>query len=294
MKSTPSDRDRTVCNVCDNPGTVDRATEIAQIPSNMKRFQHQYFTVWRCKNCSSLHSQESVDLNVYYKDYFSNIGLNYFTICSYWSQIQFLRKNGLQKNRQILDFGCNHGSFVSFLNKLGYKGAIGYDPYVPQFSDRTVLDRQYHIVTSYDVIEHFEEPRDLFEEAVRCLEPGGLFLIGTPNAQELNLSDVHRPEFHQPYHRHILSERALIDLGVSYGLEVVEVVDRWCFDTLFPGVNTRFIWSYVRRMGNAIDSLEDTPRIGMVFTSPLLLFYFFLGYFFPIPGNMIILFRRPL
>ncbi|MDR9405054.1 MAG: class I SAM-dependent methyltransferase [Halothece sp. Uz-M2-17] len=290
--SRKKDQNFTTCNVCEQPQTFEVAKEVKVIPSNMSQFKHQQFTVWRCNNCHTLHSKEAVDLDLYYENYFKKINLNYFTSCAYWQQIQLLKKYGLKQSHNILDFGCNQGSFLKVLKQLGYRQAKGYDPYVSEFADSTILNDRYDVITSYDVIEHVEKPRLFFQQMVRCLEIGGLLLIGTPNATQVDFSDIYCPELHQPYHRHILSQKALINLGLSSGLEVVKVIHRWCYDTLLPGVNTRFILSYVKRLGNMIDCLEDPPHIGMVLTSPLLLFYFFWGYFFPTPGNVIILFRR--
>jgi hypothetical protein len=68
-----------LCNVCQHPGTFDNTLDVKQIPSNLRKFKEQKFTVWRCSSCHSLHSKESVDLNYYYENYIiGKQGLNYF------------------------------------------------------------------------------------------------------------------------------------------------------------------------------------------------------------------------
>ena len=37
--------------------------------SNVKPFREEFFTVWRCNNCGSLHSKEGIDLEYYYHKY---------------------------------------------------------------------------------------------------------------------------------------------------------------------------------------------------------------------------------
>lgn len=183
--------------------------------------------------------------------------------------------------------------FVSFLLQCGYN-ASGYDSYVEKYSDRKVLSNVYDVVTSYDVIEHANQPVEFFEQLVCCLQQGGLFAVGTPDADKINLSDPEKfsMELHQPYHRHILSEETLLKLGAHAGLDIVKVYHRFYFDTLYPMVNTRFLKAYVRCTGNFIDVIFEEPRLRFLFTLPQLLFYALAGYFFPPSGNITVFFRK--
>ena len=141
--------------------------------------------------------------------------------------------------------------FVLFLQQCGYK-AFGYDPYVEKYSDKKVLENRYDIVTSYEALEHANQPVEFFEQIAHCVRQGSLIAIETPNADEIDLQDPVKfaLELHQPYHRHILSEKSLINLGLKRGLEVVKIYHRFYFDTLYPMVNTRLLKSYVRITGN--------------------------------------------
>ncbi|NEO74379.1 class I SAM-dependent methyltransferase [Moorena sp. SIO3H5] len=283
----------TVCNVCDNPGTFKQAKDVRQISSNVRKFKEHKFTVWRCSSCHSLHSKDSVDLDYYYADYpINNLRFNNFiSRLAYQGPLKLLLKHGFKKNHKLLDFGCNQGLFLSFLHQLGYNNAFGYDSYIPKYSDQSVLDHEYDIIFTDQVIEHLKEPRKVFGQLVSCLKKGGLLVVGTPNADEIELSDSYLTMLHQPYHQHILSEKALLNLGLSNGLEVVKVYKRWSGNSLFPTLNPRFIFTYVRCTGNMIDVATEPPRLGTILTSPLLMFYAFAGYFFPHPGNMIVVFR---
>ena len=282
-----------LCNVCQQPGTFDNALEVKQIPSNIRKFKDQKFTVWRCSSCRCLHSKELVDLNYYYENYvIGKEDLNYFFRCVYNNRLRLLRKCGLKKDSKLLDYGCNQGLFLSFLNQLGYENVFGYDPYVSKYSDQKVLSKKYDFITTYDVIEHVDEPRDFLTQLVSCLEKGGLLILGTPNADEIKLSDPGSPELHQPYHRHILSEKALINLASSQGLEVVEFSKRAYWDTLYPMLNTRLLWTYIYQTENVIDVLQEPLRLKMLLTSPLLIFYSFAGYFCRMPGSMTVVFRK--
>ena len=285
--------DFTVCNICENPGTIEESTEAGQVYSNVRKFKNDKFTVWRCTNCGSLHCKESVDLDQYYAHYpLQHDTLNYVNYIAYRNRLRLLKKHGLNKNHKILDFGCGSGVFVSFLRRQGYD-ASGYDAFVKTYSDRKILNTKYDVITSYDVIEHFNEPKAFLDQLVSCLTQDGLLAIGTPNADDISLSDPYKPEFHQPYHRHILSERGLLYLAAQNNLNPVMINHRWYFDTLFPMVNARFIESLMRCNGNVIDAATDKPAISLFLSNPQLLFFGFAGYFFPPKGNMQLFFRFP-
>lgn len=294
--------DFTVCNVCEEPGIFKNSTEVNQIYCNVRRLKKDKFTVWRCSSCNSLHCKEEVDLDYYYKHYPVHHVLreqelpsttSYIARPALYNRLQLLHKQGFKKEHKLLDYGCGNGLFISFLQKMGYKNVFGYDPYSPKYSSKEVLGEKYDVITSQDVIEHIDVPAELLKQFVGSLKEGGLLVVGTPNANEINLLAPKDDStvLHQPYHRHILSEKALLNLGLNQGLNVVDVYKRCYVDTLYPFVNSRFFYSYIRRAGDVIDVIFDEPRLDLILASPLLLFYAFTGYFFPHRGNMMIFFR---
>jgi 2-polyprenyl-3-methyl-5-hydroxy-6-metoxy-1,4-benzoquinol methylase len=283
----------TVCNLCESPATFDQASEVHRVRSNVRRFQEENFTVWRCRNCQSLHSKESVDLDRYYRHYpIHSHQIDPVTRNAYRNRLRSITACGVSRGAKILDYGCGHGVFVKFLRESGYD-AEGYDAYDPVYADTKALDLRYDVVTAYDVVEHAPEPRDLFRQLVRLLTSGGLLVIGTPAADQIDLSDVDAflMELHQPYHRHIFSERALIDDGKAVGLRAVRVDRRSYYDTLFPFLNARYGGAYLRRAGNVMDAVFEKPQAGLMFASPRMLFYAFAGYLFPPSGNITVFFR---
>ena len=280
------------CNVCEKPGSFERATETNAINCNVRRFGNESFTVWRCTNCKSLHCKEAVDLDAYYVDYpMTKQVRDFATLRAFSNRLRMMRKHGLQPKHSVLDYGCGTGLFVSFLKEHGFN-VVGYDPYVAEFSDRATLDGRFDFITSQDVIEHVSEPRELAAEYQLLLKQGGMLFIGTPNADEITLDEHFSMELHPPYHRHILSEKALIDLCQKAGMRRVTVSHRFYYDTLFPMVNTQFIKRYIRKTGGYLDAGFEDPRVGLVLTSPELLFFGFLGYFFRARGNMLGVFQR--
>ena len=286
----------TTCNLCDNPGTIHEAREQGKVFSHVKCFSKDSFTVWRCVNCRSLHSKESVDLPRYYADYpFKNHRLDFHTYHGYSNRIRMLREAGVTEKDLILDFGCGAGLFVQFLQQNGFHNAQGFDPFIASYSNEAVLQEKYDVVVSYDVIEHVDEPKEFFKRMVSLAKPEGKVVIGTPNASELSVSRAGgntAVELSQPYHRHILSEEIILSLADRYGLTPEAIHRRFYFDTLVPTVNTKFMWAYINANGGMIDVAVEKLKIGMVLRSPKLMFYALFGYFFRVPGNILITFKN--
>lgn len=284
----------TVCPFCDHPGSLTAAAERASVPCNVRQLRQHSFTVWRCSGCGSLHSAEHADLPYFYAHFpFREHRLDFHARLGYRNRLKILKRRGLKPHHRILDYGCGAGLFVQFLKEQGYAEVYGFDAYMPGFADACVLEQQYDAVVSYDVIEHLEDPRQFLAEMVGLLRPDGLLVIGTPNADHVPLTteNLSAPELSQPYHRHILSERTLLALGKEYGLTAEHVHRRFYFDTLVPGVNTRFMWGYIAVTGGVIDAAVEPPRPSVVLRSPRLWFHALFGYFFPVRGNILVSLR---
>jgi SAM-dependent methyltransferase len=95
--------------------------------------------------------------------------------------------------------------------------AEGYDPYSEDFGDPAVLDRGYDFVTAQDVLEHVDDPAAFIASMKRYVAPGGCVVIGTPNADAIDLH--HRLDqvgpLHQPYHRHIARRASCSGLSLT-------------------------------------------------------------------------------
>ena len=261
------------CNLCEEPGTLAGASqggaEVGRVPCNVREFSEDLFTLWRCTNCHSLHCAEDADLERYYARYpLKSQKLSFNDRIGYRNRWRLLQAQGLSSNARILDYGCGAGLFVDFLLGEGVENATGYDPFLPKYSDSGRLRQQYDAVVSYDVIEHSDEPREFFQSLVRLAKPGGLLVIGTPNAENVSLQRKGDPCLHVPYHRHILSERALLALGKEAGCQPSQVYERSFFDSLYPPVNSRFMWRYIQKTGGLLDAAVEPPRPGVVLGSP--------------------------
>jgi len=145
--------------------------------------------MWRCKGCGSIHCHEEVDLPQYYADYpLKKQKLTFSERVGYGNRAQLLQRQGVGPDSSILDYGCGAGLFVNFLREKGYTDVYGYDPFVSRYSDLETLQRTYDAVVSYDVIEHYDDPREFMRAVSPLIRPGGVLAVGTPNADKVSIA----------------------------------------------------------------------------------------------------------
>lgn len=281
------------CAIC-SQGAISTAVEMAIVNSDIRAFGADGFTVWKCSHCGSINSFESVDLNHYYRGYpVHGQKLDVFSRVSLRKRLSMLKELGLRDSDSILDYGCGNGLFVGYLKRKSIN-AFGYDPYSASYSSPQQLDRKYDALCSEQVIEHAVDPREMVNTWSALLGKGGMLFVGTPNAAEIDLSrpGCFRHDLHQPYHRHILSETALIDICERAGFKHLKTQHRVCVDTWFPFLNMSFLWAYVDQTGGFVDVLFDKPAWGVLFQSPSLLVKALFGRFTPSPVYMTCAFEK--
>jgi SAM-dependent methyltransferase len=282
----------TQCNLCETPGTFAEATDVRRVACNVRRFKDHVFTLWRCTACGTLHCLEDADLPTYYADYpLNNQRLTFSERIGYANRLKLIKRQGVRSGNRILDYGCGAGLYVDFLRQKGYPNVSGYDPFVPKFANPETIDSSYDAVVSYDVIEHVENPAEFLRSVRRLVRPGGLVVIGTPNADYISTDRPGDPNLHVPYHRHILSERALLALAREQGMEPVHIYRRSFYDSPIPTVNSRFMWKYIRESGGLLDAAVEPPDIGLVLRSPQLVLTALAGYFLPPRDYIVLTFR---
>lgn len=269
------------CNVCNAGGAYESARDVGRVRSNVRRFREEVFTVWRCPGCGSLHSLEEIDYAWYYDGYFmQRQPMDFFARRLFASRLHMLEQSGLTRGASVLDYGCGNGNFVRHLQLNGYPRAAGYDPYSADYADRSVCAGRYDLVTSQDVIEHVPDPvAHLDELAALVRRPGGVLAIGTPNAEALDLKDRIDAvgQLHQPFHRHILTARRLVELLEARGYAIDRLVRRSHVDTWLPFVNSKFLFAYMAARDGTVDSGFDPIDFRTILGSPRLLVYGLFG-----------------
>ncbi len=288
--------DFTTCNLCLQPGKWLESFDKQEVRCHLRSLSHLQFNVWRCANCLSLHALEPADLDFFYLQYpFRAQKLDAGTRTVYANRLRLLRAKGrLEKQHSILDYGSGQGLFVSFLKEKGYKNSFAYDPYMTEMADADLLSRKYDCVIAQDVLEHVGDPIACLKVLSGCLKENAVLVVGTPNAEGIDLKQPlkYANELHQPYHRHIPSLKVMMDIFRRLGFIQVGVHNRYYFDTLIPGVNTRFINEYTFHSGAFAEALVDPPNWLLMLKKPSLVYFALAGYWLPGRANMMIFCRK--
>ena len=101
---------------------------------------------------------------------------------------------------RLLDIGCGTGIFCHTARDFGWRPAgiddagqavefarneYGLDVQLGNFESLRLEADAFDLVTMWDVIEHSRAPGRLVVNAVRCLRPGGLLAVSTPNQRNI-------------------------------------------------------------------------------------------------------------
>lgn len=294
MKQSPNATTR--CTICEHASDT-LVSERARARSNVRAFSSHLFEIWRCRACLSLHASDDVDLDRYYAEYpFHALTCDWRTRLLYDNQLRRLVRAGLRQDHWILDYGCGSGAFVRHLKSRGYSSVAGYDQYSAHHSDPGTLERNYDAIIVQDVIEHSTNPRALVSQLHQLAAPGALVAIGTPNAEAIDLSCTERyvHALHLPFHRHILSKRALLTLGHQWGWAIERYYPKQYANTRHPFLNASFYLYYMRLFDNSLDSLLEPLQLRPLLKHlPQAFFWGIFGYYLSQETDVMAVFRTP-
>ena len=143
------------------------------------------------------------------------------------------------RNRIVADVGCAAGSFLDHISGLAatslavepcleyhpslrQRGFIVYDSILKAHAD---YGDQVDIAFSLATIEHVDNPYHFFSEIRQLIKPGGLFLVSTPNRQDILmdlLGDEYKQFFYRTVHRWYFDMQSLSDLAQRCGFDIVQ------------------------------------------------------------------------
>lgn len=154
----------------------------------------------QCRKCGFIFSQKipTVDeLEEHYSKYGRNDYLSPITIKRYEELLDQFEK--YRKLGKILDVGCGIGYFLEVAKKRGWEvyGTEYTDQAVSICRDKGISMEQgildpsnydldsFDVITSFEVIEHINNPLEELANFYSLVRPGGLVYITTPNFNSL-------------------------------------------------------------------------------------------------------------
>ena len=124
------------------------------------------------------------------------------------------------KDEKLIDLGAANGAFVKVANQNGLI-SVGLDIDELNFeTDKIKLDsNKYDYVTAISLIEHLHNPKNLLNEILRILKPGGFFILVTPNWSYSYKNFYDDPTHVQPY-----TKKSLNFLLKIHGFSNIKIV----------------------------------------------------------------------
>lgn len=152
-----------------------------------------------------------------------------FSSWKYYYQRHFPK----DKNAKVLDIGCGIGSFVYFMQSLGYSNVQGMDVSKEQIEaglklgikDLKVQDlndflnnteAQFDFIIARDVIEHFtrQESFEIISRISKVLKPGGKFLMQVPNGQGIYYTSIYYGDYtHEMAYTESSAKQLILNCG---------------------------------------------------------------------------------
>lgn len=187
---------------------------------SMVKFQskdNNWYTALKCQNCGLVYASPQPVLTyeaineIYSSDYYANYygprqdyqdrALTDYHMKCYEKEYAVYNKYAEQKpGRRVFDVGCGDGKFLEIFSKYGWE-CLGLEPSdtsraVAQSKGFTVLEvpflevkddvGKFDMIFLDNVIEHINEPNPFVKRVFELLNPGGIFVLKTPNSDSLN------------------------------------------------------------------------------------------------------------
>ena len=164
----------------------------------LKDYKKDYLV--KCKNCGFVFSKKiptKEELDKVYGNYGRNDYLSPLTIKRYNELLDKLEK--YRSSNNILDIGCGIGYFLVEAKKRGWnvygleyeQRAVeickkkGIATFKGGIVDVNFEENMFDVITSFEVIEHINNPMEELKKIKRILRKDGVFYITTPNFNSL-------------------------------------------------------------------------------------------------------------
>ncbi|GAB4192646.1 MAG: hypothetical protein Tsb0015_14980 [Simkaniaceae bacterium] len=240
------------------------------------------FEYIQCNKCNSLTIKEvPQNLSKYYEDYYSLKPFSQVKHLKFTSHIKrflFLRFHNLSKlyslskhpldllalqsllplrispKCKILDVGSGSGKFVYDLHNLGYKKAIGIDPFIKENlkydngakiykTELNKISDHYDVITFHHTMEHLSDLDDCLKMVKSILTPDGCCIIRIPNISSFSAKKFgpYWTGIHAPYHLILPAYEAMInDILPRNGLKLRMARGEQLYHFLLSNIDNSF------------------------------------------------------
>lgn len=174
-------------------------------------------------------------IKIIWKYFLHNLPIKFYHILDGNLQCFLYSSSGF--GYKILDVGAGTGSFLIMLKRLGFKDAIGIDPYLDQdiywnnsllvkkISFLNVTDR-FDIIIFNHSLEHICNQSEILLNARRLLTPRGTIIVQLPNADSPELSKYFGNWWglHAPFHISLPTRLGLEILCSNLKLKIIDTI----------------------------------------------------------------------
>lgn len=205
-------------------------------------------TIYQCARCTVQRLEESAckDDSFYAgKEYRELLG-EASNAAGFWEKHDIHQLRNLNvlwprsiRNRIVADIGCAAGSFLDHIRGLP-NTCLAIEPceeYHPSLIERGYqvfssiagslqdYEQRVDVAFSLSTLEHVGKPYDFFCEVRQLLRPGGLFVVSTPNRNDILmqlLGDEYKQFFYRTVHRWYFDMDSLVHLAKRCQFEIVQ------------------------------------------------------------------------
>jgi SAM-dependent methyltransferase len=159
--------------------------------------------LYRCSDCGTIwHENDVYESGTYYEsaqyrielEGSADIGEYYLRHDRECLEKFLYTGTDIFRNKTVADIGCGGGSWIDFLKGVAKKTVAiepseiyreqlkvkGHDTYAYISDALTDYSGRIDVLTSFDVIEHVDDPQMFAHEIFRLVKTGGNIIIGTP------------------------------------------------------------------------------------------------------------------
>ena len=239
------------------------------------------FKMYQCNKCETIWHESEKRLKEYYesteyrKELEGNSNEDEFYRLHDKETLDKLNYTGTEifRNKIVADVGCGCGAFLDYIcgvatevlavepsatyrKIMDNKGFVTY-PYTTE----ALVDWEgkVDVITSFDVIEHVEDPKQFLHECYRLLKKDGIAIIGTPTDAPVMrklLGEIYEKKIlFSTQHLWILSGKSLLAMSDEAGFSTssIKYYQRY-------GIGNMLGWIRDKKAGTAIEEkfLTDT------------------------------------